>query len=210
MPIYYSQHIDDFTRLAIWKIEEPEDFFLEWVPLSRRVTHPHKRLQHLAGRFLLQYLFPDFPLATIQIADTHRPFLADESHHFSISHCGQFAAAVVSTRHRVGIDIEVPTERVFRIVHKFLSHQEQQLLSEVPAGQRVHYFTLFWSVKEAMYKWYARGGEVDFIDHLQIRALHQDSASEGCITAEFSALQNLRVQLPFSCRDELVLTYLIN
>ena len=95
MPIFYQQDIDDSTKLGIWKIEEDEDFFLEQVPLQRDITHPHKRLQHLAGRFLLKYLFPDFPVKLIKIADTKKPFLEDEAYHFSISHCDDYAAAIV-------------------------------------------------------------------------------------------------------------------
>ena len=84
--------------MGIWKIEEPESFFKGNVPQHRDVTHPHKRLQHLAGRFLLQYLFPDFPYGLIQIADTNKPYLPNEQYHFSISHCGDYAAAIVSSK----------------------------------------------------------------------------------------------------------------
>src|SRR5688572_33506351 len=84
MPLFYQQAVDSETKLAIWKIEEEEQFFLDHVPLQREITHPHKRLQHLAGRYLLQFLFPDFPIRLIQIADTRKPFLEDEAYHFSI------------------------------------------------------------------------------------------------------------------------------
>ena len=56
MPIFFQQDIEDNTRLGIWKIEEEEKFFLQSVPLQNEITHPHKRLQHLAGRFLLKQL----------------------------------------------------------------------------------------------------------------------------------------------------------
>src|ERR1043165_22856 len=121
MPIFFQQQINEYTRLGVWKIEETEEFFKHNVPLHRDVTHPHKRLQHLAGRFLLQYLYPDFPYELIQIADTRKPFLPGEQYHFSISHCGDFAAAIVSKDQRVGVDIEIPVEKIERIRDKFLS-----------------------------------------------------------------------------------------
>ena len=102
MPVFYQLEIDAFTKLGIWKIEEEEDFFKQYVPILRTVSHPHKKLQHLAGRFLLKYLFADFPSHLIQIADTRKPFLPQEEFHFSISHCGDYAAAIVSSQHRVG------------------------------------------------------------------------------------------------------------
>ena len=124
MPLFYQQNINATTRLAIWKIEESEIYFSDTIPLQREITHPHKRLQHLAGRYLLRFLFPSFPYSDIQIAATKKPFLTNEQFHFSISHCADYAAAIVSSTHRVGIDIEVPTEKVLRIAHKFLSEKE--------------------------------------------------------------------------------------
>ncbi|HVX51137.1 MAG TPA: hypothetical protein VHB48_13310, partial [Chitinophagaceae bacterium] len=103
MPLFYQHNINQTTRLGIWKIEEPEGFFAG-VPLQRTITHPHKRLQHLAARWLLQHLFPDFPYSEIIIADTRKPYLPDEQYHFSISHTGDYAAAVVSSVQRVGRD----------------------------------------------------------------------------------------------------------
>jgi 4'-phosphopantetheinyl transferase EntD len=100
--IFFQHSINDATKLGIWKIEEPESFFLNRVPLKQQVTHPYKRLQHLAGRMLLPELFEDFPLKEIIIADTRKPFLEDEVYHFSISHCGNFAGAIASRRNRVG------------------------------------------------------------------------------------------------------------
>ena len=94
MPLFYQQDIDLNTRLAVWKIEEDESWFLDQVPLQRDITHPHKRLQHLAGRYLLKRLFPEFPVSLIQVADTRKPFLEDEAFHFSISHCGGLRCCV--------------------------------------------------------------------------------------------------------------------
>src|SRR3982751_6210437 len=124
MPIFFQHQVNDTTRLGIWKIEENEEFFKSNVPQHRDVTHPHKRLQHLAGRFLLQYLFPNFPYELVQIAETRRPFLPGEQYHFSISHCGDYAAAIVSKNSRVGIDVELCASKVALIRQKFLSPDE--------------------------------------------------------------------------------------
>ena len=129
MPIYFQHQVNENTRLGVWKIEETESFFRGNVPLHRDVTHPHKRLQHLAGRFLLQYLFPDFPYYLIQIAETNKPYLPNEQYHFSISHCGDYAAAIVSRKNRVGVDIEIPVEKIFRIQDKFLSEEEGKVFN---------------------------------------------------------------------------------
>lgn len=169
MAIFYQHNINQQTRLGIWHIEEPERFFLQHVPLKKEVTHPHKRLQHLAGRYLLTQLFDDFPLEEIVIADTKKPFLENERYHFSISHCGNYAAAIASSTTRVGIDIELEDEKVNRIAGKFLSSAERLWLDKLTQSTQLsetELHTMLWSCKEALFKWYGLGG-VDFKEHLQ-------------------------------------------
>ncbi|MFN0081117.1 MAG: 4'-phosphopantetheinyl transferase family protein [Ferruginibacter sp.] len=171
MPLIHLQQINAATKVGVWHITEAENFFIKHVPLQRNITHPHKRLQHLAGRFLLLELFPEFPLALIQIADTRKPFLENEAYHFSISHCGHYAAAIVSTKNRVGVDIEIPHEKIERIQHKFLSEAEKNLIGNY--DNNVAMLTMAWSMKEAMFKWYGLG-EVDFKKHMQLFSLSKN------------------------------------
>jgi len=180
MPIFFQHQVNDTTRLGIWKIEETEAYFRGNVPLHRDVTHPHKRLQHLAGRFLLQYLFPDFPYELIQIADTRKPFLPSEQYHFSISHCGDFAAAIVSRVNRVGIDIEIPVEKISRIMHKFLSAGEHTTFRIMEMSDHLSPLaTLLWSAKESVFKWYGEGA-VDFRRHIILHKLHEGTDTIDC------------------------------
>ena len=191
MPIFFQQQINDSTRLGIWKIEETEEFFKSNVPQHRDVTHPHKRLQHLAGRFLLQYLFPAFPYELIKIADTRKPFLTDEQYHFSISHCGDFAAAIVSKDKRVGIDIEIPTEKISRIMYKFLSAKEHELFHLIqPDKDRIPFSTLLWSAKESVFKWYGNGG-IDFRREIQLKKQHEENETINCFFSKNSSELNI-------------------
>lgn len=171
MPVFFQHQINDNTRLGVWKIEETEEFFRHNVPQHRDVRHPHKRLQHLAGRFLLQFLFADFPFDLVRIADTRKPFLPDAQYQFSISHCGDFAAAIVSRDSRVGIDVEIPVEKINNIRNRFLSPQE---VGNFPLPG-IEGLTLAWSVKEAAFKWYGLGG-VDFRDDIKLEK--KDEASQ--------------------------------
>ena len=206
MPIFFQQQINDSTRLGIWKIEETEEFFKANVPQHRDVTHPHKRLQHLAGRFLLQYLFPDFPYELIKIADTRKPFLPNEQYHFSISHCGDYAAAIVSKDSRVGIDIEVPTEKISRIMYKFLSAKEHELFHLIqPDKDRIPFSTLLWSAKESVFKWHGNGG-VDFRKEIQLKKQH-----EGNETIEsFFSKNNTDLTIHYRHFEHLVLAWVMS
>jgi 4'-phosphopantetheinyl transferase EntD len=168
MPLVYQQNINAHTRLGVWHIAEAENYFFERVPLHNDITHPHKRLQHLAGRLLLSELYEDFPIRLIQIADTRKPYLPGEAFHFSISHCGDYAAAIVSRENRVGVDIEMPQDKIEKIKYKFLEPAEQEMLSAL-AYKPLDALTMAWSVKEAMFKWYA-AGKVDFREHMTIQS----------------------------------------
>ncbi len=189
MPLFYQHNINESTRLAVWHIEEDENFFLERVELQKKISHPHKRLQHLAGRYLLQLLDPDFPVHSIEIGDSSKPLLADASFHFSISHCGDYAAAIISTKTTVGIDIEMITPRIDFIKSKFLSPEELRLLPTVSDAL----LTVLWSSKEAIYKWYGKGG-IDFVGHMRITDIKVHD-TEGEIHCEFSKgkIENLRL-----------------
>jgi phosphopantetheinyl transferase len=211
MPIFFQHQINETTRLGIWKIEETEEFFKGNVPLHRDVTHPHKRLQHLAGRFLLQFLFPDFPYQLIEIADTRKPFLPNEQYHFSISHCGDYAAAIVSRDKRVGIDIEIPVEKIGRIMHKFLSAKEHGLFNLVPgaeANATINSYnepTILWSVKEAVFKWYGEGN-VDFRRQIQLRKQNEGIETIDC----FFSKTDVELVIHYRQFDEIVLAWVFN
>ncbi|MEO7523691.1 MAG: 4'-phosphopantetheinyl transferase superfamily protein [Ferruginibacter sp.] len=178
MPLVYQQNINEAAKLAVWHIAEAEDFFLKKVPLQNHITHPHKRLQHLAGRYLLTELFPGFPLQLIEIADTKKPFLSNDAYHFSISHCGEYAAVIVSTENRVGVDFEIISEKAGKIKDKFLSAGELAMIGEIcnvtPAIFNIQVSTFCWSIKETIFKWYGLG-KVDFKQHLIINEIKIDA-----------------------------------
>jgi phosphopantetheinyl transferase len=231
MPLFFQNFISPNTKLAIWQIEEDESFFLEKVSLQRSITHPHKRLQHLAGRYLLRYLFPDFPNEEIEIASTRKPFLPDEQYHFSISHCGNFAAAIVSKNERVGIDIELITDKVAKIAHKFLNDGEKVLINSqwsivnsedakvkwlmaknditVDSQFTIHnsLLTLFWSAKETVFKWWGKG-EVNFMQHIQLQNLDFDTPTFKAEFTKTAAPQLLTIN--YQVFNNLCLTFTHN
>ncbi len=225
MALFYQHNINEGTKLGIWKIEESEDFFLNAVPLKREITHPHKRLQHLAGRYLLKTLFPGFPYEEIVVADTKKPYLPYEQYHFSISHCGSYAAAIVSKSERVGIDIEIPSEKIEKISHKFLNEAERKMFpvsgfqltvdgSEInncqpqTTNHKLQLLTVLWGGKETVFKWWGWGG-VDFSDHILLQPFGlSDSGSFG---AQFiRGAEIFTLELHYKLFDGLCLVWLVS
>jgi len=218
MPLFFQKNINSTTKLAIWKIEESEAFFLSYVPLQTDITHPHKRLQHLAGRYLLRFLFPDFPQDEILIASTRKPFLPNEQYHFSISHCGDYAAAIVSSNQHVGIDIEIQRPTVAKVAHKFLNNQEKLMVdswqlteSTIPHDflLTTHYslLTTIWCAKEAIFKWWGKG-EVDFRQMIQLDGFTGNN--DGEIIAKFIKNEQIfPLQLHYQIFSNLCLVWVL-
>jgi phosphopantetheinyl transferase len=217
VPLFFQHTISETTKLGIWHIKEDENFFIEKVPLQQSITHPHKRLQHLAGRYLLQYLFPDFPYAEILIADTRKPYLPNEQYHFSISHCGDYAAAIVSSTHRVGIDIEIPSEKLERIAHKFIheseiiylsiDHSQQSTVKNLSTIDR-RLLTVLWSAKEALFKWYSLGG-IDFKQHMQLTNTIQKQNNNLILPFVFKKNELIELIIVSKIFDDLVLSWVL-
>jgi phosphopantetheinyl transferase len=213
MPLFYQHNIDDTTKIGVWHIAETESFFLKKAPLPKPgIAHYHKRLQHLAGRYLLQELFPEFPYHLIEIADTKKPFLLNEEYHFSISHCRDYAAVIINKDHRVGIDIELVTQKIEKIKHKFLNEHElignwQLAIDNNATYQYANLLTLLWSCKEAVFKWYGYGG-VDFKKHIHLIPANINLQS-GIICCEFLKKEKILLDIHYKFFGQMCLTWAI-
>jgi len=203
MPLFYQHNINDTTKLAVWQISESEEFFLKKVPLQKEITHPHKRLQHLAGRYLLEFLEEGFPFHLIEIADSKKPLLLNSEFHFSVSHCGDYAAAIISKNKLVGIDVELITPKIEQVKNKFLSKNELSILPE----ESINYLTLFWSAKEAMFKWHGNG-KVDFKKNMVIEKLAYEN-EEGFINAHFDKEVKTELKIEFKFFGNLCLAWVL-
>ena len=112
MPLVYQQNINDHTKVGVWHITEPELFFLKEIEMKQSISHPQKRLQHLAGRYLLKQIEFDFPINEIEIAASKKPYLKGGQFYFSVSHAENYAAVIISKKNMVGIDIELPQSKI--------------------------------------------------------------------------------------------------
>ena len=189
--------------MAVWKIEEPESFFTEQISVPIPPSHPVKRLQHLAGRYLLKTIQPDFPLEVIQARPGEKPFLPDHTFHFSISHSDKTAAAIISKTQPVGIDLEMITDKALRVAHKFLSEEEMQLIGNDSKEDA----TLLWSIKETVFKWYGLGS-VDFREDMHIKKLSLNQAEN--IAECFFRKKNQMLNVHFMRMGNMVVSWLIN
>ena len=80
--------------------------------------------------------------------------------HISLSHSGEYAAAIVSDRGTVGIDIEKRGPRILRVAERFMTPGELE-------NARGEYFQdklyIHWCTKEAVYKMLGDPGSICFV-----------------------------------------------
>lgn len=183
MPLVKDWKPAEDSTAAVWRIDEDEDFFLNALSAGPYLLAalgplkaPKRRLEFLAGRYLLRHLAPGFPLRLIKPDEHDKPRLPHDALRFSLSHSYPFVAAVVSTSSECGIDVQRPHPRIAALADKFLTPAEQEQTSE-----RDEDLLLAWSVKEAAYKWQGRRG-VEFRDHLPLVGIKRGVAEwEACI-----------------------------
>ncbi len=162
----------DRALLGIWEISESVVFFEEAIDYRSHASNPGKRLQQLASRMILDVLQPGFPFSQITLNPAGKPIIETGTTHFSISHTIGFAAAIIASEVPVGIDIEHISPRVLKVERKFLNEHEFSLLSPFSLPDRIAYASLFWSIKETVYKCKGKGGvdishDISIISFLQ-------------------------------------------
>jgi 4'-phosphopantetheinyl transferase len=172
--LLFSRNIEAGLRFAAWHISEGEAFFRDDLPLVAeelveldRHQHPVRRLEWLAGRWLLHRLTGrEERLALAKNMYSKPFFIAAPQLHCSLSHSQGTVAALLSG-HNCGCDIQVLVEKMPRIAPKFMRPDEFEWVDRDEPAHRYEMIHLFWTVKEAMYK--AHGlKELDFKEHLYL------------------------------------------
>jgi phosphopantetheinyl transferase len=187
MPLHSHTILNEgHTSLWVWQILETEQWFRSHLPDMTVPGHPKRRLQHLAGRFLLSQADAEFPFHDIRITDHGRPYLEHGGMYFSISHSADMAAVILSRNHHVGVDLELITPRVLKVAPRFLGVTERQWINESIGSMdftsvnlnhqaSMSLCTLLWSAKEAAYKWLGIPG-LDFATDLEIEAFNPEQS----------------------------------
>lgn len=204
MPLIHVQHSNS-CRLGLWQIAEEVPFFEQQIPYRSEALNQARKIQQLASRMVLNELESGFPFDGVVLNPAGKPMLVSKNTYFSISHTSGYAAAIISDV-PVGLDVEIINDRVLKVLQKFLNEHEISLLSELDAVQRVKYATLFWSIKEAVYKCWGKGG-VDFSDHIRIVNFQQ--ADKGFATILFNRTDGQLFNVEYMLIENLWVTYIM-
>ncbi len=182
MPLHRLLRLSPTAALGLWHRTETVAALGALLPAAGAAyapllpaAGPERQGQWLAGRALphavAAELWPGAPNLLVQNDATGRPYPTGPGLPagavVSLSHSGAWAAALLATDGRAGVDVELVRDKAYRVAHKFLSAGDLARAQAVPAAAADAHFTLLWSAKETLYKLAARRG-ISFREQLRL------------------------------------------
>lgn len=177
MPLMKTIKPAEDIVIGVWQISEPPEYFYERLKLNEHdqaildvIKTPRRLLEFLASRYLLRVLIGAEHSMVLVKDEYGKPGIHDPACHISISHCDGYAAAMVSDTKRVGIDVEVPSDRIKRVWGRYMNEPEKDF---APVDD-VMGATLIWSAKEAVYKLYGKK-QLSFSQNILLSEFAEDT-----------------------------------
>lgn len=173
MPLIYQKIWSHDNTLAVWKIEENEDYFIEkldWTSDERQYFDSlkgNRRIEWLSSRLLTCQLSNISNTSFIIKDEFGKPRIKDSQINISISHTKGYVAIYISPKN-IGIDIQNIVSKIHRIAHKYLFVNE---LHAIPEEKLIDSLHIYWGAKESLYKAYGRR-ELKYREHIRIDINH--------------------------------------
>lgn len=154
MGMIFNKMVEEDCFLGIWEIEEDYEQLLSQLQLTpdemttvESFRNYQRKLEWLSVRLLINQML-NRP-CRIVYNGSRKPFLECNTYQISISHSHLLTSVLLSTSHKVGIDLEYMSHQIHRVAHKFINEKEY-ITSDISL-QRLHLY-IHWCAKEALYK----------------------------------------------------------
>ncbi|MGL5785875.1 MAG: 4'-phosphopantetheinyl transferase family protein [Bacteroidales bacterium] len=210
MPLIRTCKTNEY-QWGIWKIEESEEELISLLSFSKETIDqalsyatPVRRKEFLAVRSLLYKLKGELP--EISYNEFGKPFLKDESY-ISISHTkATYAAVILSSNERCGIDIEMKHDRVRKVASRFISPEEQLFLSADQAVE-LEQLLIIWSAKETLFK-SIDAPEIDFLKQMLTSAFIPEPGIHSFGVTEYKSIPAWRGTMNYLLDEDFVMTWM--
>lgn len=174
MALLSIRHLWDDVNLGIWVIEETVEQLFEQYPhlkdlkvyLDEKYKNEGRKKEILAVRALLYEMTHEESSKRISHEPSGKPLL--KGYFISISHTKGYAAVIMSKTRNVAVDIEYVSDRVSKIVDKFIRSDEDSSTIEVQLKN--------WCAKETVYKYFSE----EDLQYSEMR-LHDLSSSHALV-----------------------------
>lgn len=173
MALIYHYSEPQGHHIAVWNISETYDelvLFLNNEGFLKEIQNLGLKSalrisQKLVAGILLQYILNEN--IELYYDKLGKPHLKNHEGHISISNTKEFVAVIFHPEKSVGIDVEIPSERILKIASKFVNEQEQHWMNDSQTKSYLNYYTI-WCVKESIFKLIGGGG-IDFKAHINVK-----------------------------------------
>lgn len=157
MPLVLREEAGTGRLFGVWRAGEPEEWFLNYLPLHpaeaeelKRIRNPKKRVQWLAARAAFRLAVPELSGLPVLKNERKAPYLPDSDASLSFSHSGVYAAFAINASGIAAVDLEAArSNQQTGAARMFMAPEEQEALR---ACQDVNYFLSVWCAKECMFK----------------------------------------------------------
>lgn len=174
MALLSIRHLWNDVNLGIWAIEETVEQLFEQYPhlkdlkvyLDEKYKNEGRKKEILAVRALLYEMTHEESSKCISHEPSGKPLL--KGYFISISHTKGYAAVIMSKTRNVAVDIEYVSDRVSKIVDKFIRSDEDSSTIEVQLKN--------WCAKETVYKYFSE----EDLQYSEMR-LHDLSSSHALV-----------------------------
>lgn len=180
MPLVSISSIDDNSCWGIWEIGENLDELLQMYKPEKKCDESwseKRKKEWLASRILIEKLcsFSGIEFHDIHKDELGKPVLIPSTAEVSLSHSKSMCCAILNKSGKVGIDIELSSEKIIRVKDKFLSETE---LAE--AGDNLDVLSAYWCVKEAVYKMFSEL-KLNFKESIRIKPFNFSNNDTHCL-----------------------------
>ncbi len=172
MPLFFNKIVCNEIHLTVWKITETLnelkinfDLEADYLLLANEIVNEYKRVEFLVSRITIKSACFENNISFKSInKDEHgKPFLENSDWQMSISHTKDFVGVVLRKYKPLGIDIEKPQAKMFKVLKRLCTYSELEIIAD-----KMEYASIIWSAKEALYKLYGKRN-VDFKENLLIK-----------------------------------------
>lgn len=172
--------------VELFKIEESIEFYKNNIDFTEfdtlefnKISHPEKKIQWLASRYLLKRMTQEEKQLHLVKTVTGKPNFVNLPLFFSITHSHEFVAVILSEQNNVAIDLEMTNPKLQLIKKKFLHPMD------CTQGEDTELLTILWSAKESIYK-YCDDKFLSFKEHIAILDISDGEIKSEIKTPQYS------------------------
>ena len=191
--------------LVLWEISEDLETLLGLCSGIRledefdQLKNTRRKKEWLAIRLILKH--SGCSDTSISYNDINQPMINHSKYqHISISHSKKLAGVLFHKSKPAGLDIESTDRDLKKIAHKYMSNDELKIASTLDNG-----LTLFWCIKEAIYKVAGVPG-IHFSTQIKVTKIARPN-----IFAKFHSKERIKdYKLNFLSYKDQLITYVID